>query len=493
VKILVTGASGYIGGRLAPALAAQGHSVRAMARDPRKLDWRGWKDIEVVAGDVFDNESLRRAVDGIEVVYYLIHSMASSGGQFAGKDITAARNVAHVCAEAGVKRIIYLGGLGDPKSFLSKHLRSRLETGNALRMGPVPVTELRAAIIVGSGSASFEIIRDLARRLPVMVCPRWVRSKCEPISIRQVLAYLISVLDESRSIGEILEVGGGEILSYADLMRQCAEVMGRKIHILVVPVLTPRLSSYWLNLVTSVPMAIARPLVEGLRNDVICQDHRIRDWIPVIPMTYREAVCLALEKDQSRLLESRWTDATTIPSTSVETLSNRVLEDQRIVRTSADPAHVFMLIEKIGGNTGWYTGDWAWRLRGALDRFIGGVGMRRGRRDPVRLAVGDPVDFWRVEEFEPRRVLVLRAEMKLPGVARLQFEVIPQPEGGCILRQTARFWPSGLLGRLYWYALLPVHNLVFGGMVQEIADQASRISINKNNTHAPEQEEVSHE
>ena len=476
MKILVTGASGYIGGRLAPALAAQGYSVRAMARDPRKLDWRGWKDIEVVAGDVFDNESLCRAVDRIEVVYYLIHSMASSGSQFAGKDITAARNMAQVCAEAGVKRIIYLGGLGDPKSCLSKHLRSRLETGNALRMGPVPVTELRAAIIVGSGSASFEIIRDLARRLPVMACPRWVRSKCEPISIRHVLAYLTGVLDEPRSIGEVLEVGGGEVLSYADLMRQCAEMMGRKIHILVVPVLTPRLSSYWLNLVTSVPMAIARPLVEGLRNDVICQDHRIRDWIPVMPMTYREAVCLALEKDQSGLVESRWTDATTNLSTRVETLPAKVFEDQRMVHTSAEPAHVFEVIEKIGGNTGWYSGDWAWRLRGALDRMIGGVGMRRGRRDPIHLVVGDPVDFWRVEEFEPEKLLVLRAEMKLPGVARLQFEVIPQPEGGCIFRQTASFWPRGLLGRLYWYALLPVHNLVFGGMVKAIVERALRAS-----------------
>ncbi len=491
LKILVTGASGYIGGRLVPALATRGYRVRAMARDPRKLARRGWKDVEVVAGDVFDKGSLRTAVEGIEVVYYLVHSMASSGNEFAGKDIIAARNLAQVCSESGVKRIIYLGGLGDPGTNLSKHLRSRLETGEALRTGSVPVTELRAAIIVGSGSASFEIIRDLTRRLPVMICPRWVNSKCEPISIRHVLAYLTGVLDEPRSVGEILEVGGGEILSYAEMMKQCAEVMGRKVYILVVPVLTPRLSSYWLNLVTSVPISIARPLVEGLRNDVVCRDHRIREWIPLEFMSYRESVRLALDKDQAGHLESRWTDATTSPQTEKEPFPGQPLEDRRVVYIRADPERVFEVVERIGGNNGWYAGDWAWRLRGALDRLLGGVGLRRGRRDPDHLAVGDPVDFWRVEELIPGKFLSLRAEMRLPGVARLQFEAVPKEEGGCILYQTARFWPNGFIGRIYWYTLLPIHNLVFSGMVQAIADRAIRGTLASETQKIPEDEDKS--
>lgn len=474
MKILVTGATGYIGGRLVPALVAAGHDVRAMARNPRKLDRRRWESVEVVPGDMFEPDSLRAALRGVDVAYYLIHSMTNSAREFAELDVQAARNFAAAAAQEGVHRIIYLGGLGDDLSNLSNHLRSRHETGEALRSASVPVTELRAAIIVGSGSASFEIIRDLVSRLPFMVCPKWVRSRCEPIGIRQVLTYLIGVLDEPRSVGEVLEIGDGEVLTYADLMRQCGEVMGRRIRILTVPVLTPRLSSYWLNLVTSVPMSVARPLVEGMRSDVVCTDHRIKEWIPTPRVSYRESVQKALARERTGERETRWTDASAFRSSHVIHTGAVPLEDLRSLPVNAPADRVFALVQSLGGDTGWYFGNWAWRLRGMADWLLGGVGMRRGRRHPSDLAVGDPVDFWRVEEFIPDRLLVLKAEMKVPGVARLRFEVEPEAEGHCRLVQQARFWPSGFAGRLYWYALLPVHLLIFSGMARKIARLAER-------------------
>ena len=301
VNVLVTGATGYIGSRLVPELLAAGHSVRCLAREPAKLEARGWQDVEVAAADVLEPSTLPAALAGIDVAYYLIHSMAGDAHGFAAKDRDAARNFSSAAGTAGVKRIVYLGGLGDGAD-LSEHLTSRQETGEVLRQGPVPVTELRAAIIVGSGSASFEIIRDLARKLPFMICPRWVSSRCEPISVRDVLAYLVSILDEPRTVGRTFEIGGGEVFTYADLMRICAEVMGRRVRILTVPLLTPRLSAYWLNLVTAVPMSIARPLVEGLRNDVVCRDLAIRELIPRSLVPFREAVARSLERERRALV-----------------------------------------------------------------------------------------------------------------------------------------------------------------------------------------------
>jgi uncharacterized protein YbjT (DUF2867 family) len=472
-KILVTGATGYIGGRLVPALQRENFPVRVMARDPRKLQRKRWKNVEIFQGDVFDEDSLLKALEGTQVAYYLIHSMITSRREYAEKDVLAARNFAMAAEMVGLERIIYLGGLGDEQANLSNHLRSRHETGAALRSGTVPVTELRAAIIVGSGSASFEIIRDLSRRLRIIVCPRWVQSLCEPISIRQVLAYLIGVLREPRTIGEILEIGGNEVLTYADLMHQCAEVMGKKMYIYSVPVLTPRLSSYWLNLVTSVPMSLTRPLVEGLRNDVVCRDHRIREWIQVAPMTYREAVRLALDKEESGTRETRWTDATQSTENEVDWEDPTLLEDIREIQSQACPTTIFTIVQALGGETGWLYGDWVWQLRGAMDWLLGGVGMRRGRRHPTDLAVGEPVDFWRVEELLPGEILVLKAEMKLPGVARLEFQVFPGPDGkGAFFRQVAHFWPKGLSGWLYWYVLLPIHYFIFAGMARNIVKKA---------------------
>jgi len=339
--------------------------------------------------------------------------------------------------------------------------------GQSLRKYSVSVTELRAAVVVGSGSASFEIIRDLSRQLPVMICPKWVYSKCEPIAIRQLLAYLIGCLEEKRTLGEILEVGGGEVLTYADLLRQCGQEMGRKVRIIPVPVLTPRLSSYWLNLVTSVPLNLARPLVEGLRNDVICSDFRIREWIKVPKLSYRESVRLALEKDKNKNLASRWSDATSSKANQPIDESHFSYTDERATVIATSKEKLFSIIERVGGNHGWFHADWLWRLRATMDWLIGGVGMRRGRPDGSNLCVGDPVDFWRVEERIAPEVLTLRAEMKLPGTARLSF-LVDEEGSGSKLTVQAHFWPHGLLGRLYWYCVMPFHRYIFEGMLKEL-------------------------
>ena len=352
-----------------------------------------------------------------------------------------------------LRRIIYLGGLGQSGPTLSKHLASRQEVGEVLAGGPVPVTELRAAIIVGAGSASFEIIRDLARKLPVMICPRWVRSRCEPIALDQVLEYLIRALDEPRTVGEGLEIGGGEVLTYEDMLRQCAAALGKQVRIVVVPVLTPRLSSYWLNLVTSVPMDIARPLAEGLRNDVVTTDHRIREWIALPPLTFRQAVDRALAEDQAGPLASRWTGAAGGARPESLARLGAILRDERVLQANAPPAALFAAVEKLGGSTGWYYADWLWRLRGLLDRLVGGVGMRRGRRDPVALAHGDPIDFWRVEEIVPGEApsAARRDESAGEGDARVRSRRFrrgqgshPDPTRGV---RAAREVGTGLLGR----------------------------------------------
>jgi uncharacterized protein YbjT (DUF2867 family) len=469
-SILVTGATGYIGGRLARQLLDEGHAVRAMARDPRRLAALERAGAECIAGDVLDAASLTSAVRGIDVAYYLVHSMGE-GRDFEERDRQAATNFAHACQAAGVKRIIYLGGLGKEGPTLSRHLASRQETGKLLRQGTVPVTELRAAIIVGAGSASFEIVRDLAKRLRVMVCPRWVRSRCEPIVMHHVIAYLVGVLRVPQSVGQVLEIGGGEILTYEEMLRQCAEVMGKKILIFRVPVLSPRLSSYWLNLITSVPMAVARPLVEGLRNDVVATDRRIHDWIPLERVTFREAAAIALAEEGAGPLPSRWTSAALRRSERLGT-SGVVLRDERVRSSRASPEALFRAVERIGGATGWYYGNGLWRLRGMLDRMFGGVGLRRGRRHPEEIVPGDAVDFWRVEEYVPGRLLRLRAEMKVPGAAVLEFEVDARDGGGSKLSQRASFVPNSAWGRVYWDAMRPLHAFVFRGMADGIVRAA---------------------
>ncbi len=468
-KVLVTGATGYIGGRLIPRLAELGYSVRAMAREPRKLNRKKWQNIEIVKGDVFDQESLKNSLKDIDIAYYLIHSMTTSNFNFEDRDREAAENFTKACEEQNVKRIIYLGGLGITGSALSKHLKSRHETGDILRKGKTPVTELRAAIIIGSGSASFIIVHDLVKRLPLMICPKWVKSKCQPISIRQVMTYLTGILNEPKSIGEILDIGGDEVLTYAQMMQGCAKAMGKKIFLIAVPVLTPRLSSYWLNLVTSVPLSLARPLVEGLKSDVVCEDFRIRDWIKVDPISYEESVRLAINKMQSKEVESDWTEANTstqsLPDTAPE------LTDERSLISKAKPEKVFSVFEKIGAANGWYHATWLWQIRAWMDWIVGGIGMRRGRRDENLLEVGDPVDFWRVEDITVGERIVLRAEMKLPGTARLTFQVEPH-ELGSKIDLNAHFWPLPFWGKIYWYSVLPLHGYVFSGLLKKISSIA---------------------
>jgi uncharacterized protein YbjT (DUF2867 family)/uncharacterized protein YndB with AHSA1/START domain len=475
--ILVTGATGYIGGRLVPRLVELGYRVRCLARDPSRLQGRPWQSaVEVVAGDVLQPASLAAAMDGAHAAYYLVHSLGG-GADFHQRDLAAAGNFSSAARAAGLARILYLGGLAADSPDLSEHLRSRQQTGDALRSAGVPVTEFRAGVIVGSGSVSFEMIRYLTERVPVMVCPRWVYTRTQPIGIREVLEYLTAALAVPASAGRTIEIGGSEVVTYGEMMTLYAEARDLKRWMVPVPVLTPRLSSYWVNLVTPIPAAIARPLVEGLRNENIVRDPAARELFPGIqPVSYRTSVDRALAALKASRIESTWSDAlcTTrgdAPATVLTDQEGMVLERrQRVV--AASPAEVFAVFAGLGGKRGWLAMDWAWKVRGLMDRAVGGVGLRRGRRDPDGVRVGDAIDFWRVEAVEPDRLLRLRAEMKVPGEAWLQFQTEPREGGRTLLSQVAFFAPRGLPGWLYWYALYPLHGPIFSGLVDEIARRA---------------------
>jgi uncharacterized protein YbjT (DUF2867 family) len=480
--ILVTGATGYVGGRLVPRLLAAGYRVRCLVRDLGRLQGRTWLDqVELAQGDVLQPAPLFAAMQDVSVVYYLVHSLAG-GGDFSDRDLVAARNCSNAAKSAGVERIIYLGGLGDPQADLSPHLRSRHETGVALRAAGVPVTEFRAAVIVGSGSLSFEMIRYLTERLPVMICPKWVFTRIQPIAIRNVLDYLVAALECPASVGRILEIGGRDVLTYAEMMTGYARSRGLTRRLLAVPVLTPRLSSYWVHLVTPIPANIAQPLIKGLGNEVIVRDVLALKLFPAIqPLDYETAVRLALEKMNSRDVETAWTDALTssqgdkTPVTLISSEGMIIERRQRMVSAPADA--VYRSFSRLGGKRGWLYMDCAWQIRGLADRLCGGVGMRRGRRDPEALRVGDPLDFWRVEMVEPGRLIRLRAEMKVPGRAWLEFKAVPQAGRQTLLTQTAFFEPKGLFGLLYWYALYPVHALIFSGLVRRLGEQAGRLLL----------------
>jgi uncharacterized protein YbjT (DUF2867 family) len=498
--ILVTGATGYIGGRLVPELLDAGHRVRCLARTPSKLDDEQWSDrVDVVRGDITDRGSLDEALDGIDVAYFLVHSMGGAA-DFDDEDRKAATCFREACAAAGVERIVYLGGLGrDDDPALSRHLRSRHEVGRVLADGPVPVTELRAAIIIGSGSASFEMLRYLVEVLPAMITPRWVDNRCQPIAIRDVLAWLVAAGtddlptprgdpapsgdgDDGGAAAEaghrVVEIGGPDVLTYRQMMRTYAEAAGLNRRVIVsVPVLTPSLSSHWVGLVTPLPTGLARPLVESLINEVVVTrptpapvGHEL--------LPFRAAVDLALARSAELQVATRWSDAD-LPGrspadplpTDPDWAGGSILTDAKVARSVAPPAALYATIAGIGGERGWYVTPALWTVRGWADKLIGGVGMRRGRRHPDDLWVGDSLDFWRVEAVEPDALIRLRAEMKLPGKAWLEWRI--EADGSCsVLHQRAIFYPKGLAGRLYWYSLIPFHGLIFGRMAKRLAAAA---------------------
>ena len=468
--VLVTGATGYIGGRLVPRLLEAGHRVRCLAREPRKLDGRPWAHdprVEILAGDAADAPSLRRAMEGCGPAFYLVHSMIAAGGAYAERDRAMARTFAAAAREAGLERIVYLGGLGELGEGLSEHLASRREVEEVLASGRTPVTVLRAAMIIGSGSASFEILRYLVERLPVMVTPRWVSTESQPIAVRNVVQYLVDCLAVNETAGRTLDIGGPDVLSYRELMRIMAEERGlhRRL-VLPVPVLTPRLSSLWIHLVTPISARIARPLAEGLRNRVVCRSDEAQRLMPQKLLTVREAIRAALDRVAHEDVPTSWSMAGPIPG-DPDWAGGTVFTDRRSLVIEAPPEAVWRAVVRIGGGHGWYAADWLWRLRGTMDRLAGGPGLRRGRRDPDEVGYGEALDFWRVTGIERGRRLSLRAEMKLPGEALLEFEVSPEPSG-TRLTQTARFLPRGLAGLAYWYAVLPVHGIVFDGMAHGI-------------------------
>ncbi len=445
--ILIAGATGYVGGELLKALLNGGYRVRCLARHPDALRAKALPGLEVVEGDVLDSATVRAAMAGVSSTYYLVHSMGSTQS-FEEQDRTGAQNFANVARDAGVQRIIYLGGLGRSSGQLSTHLRSRQEVGELLKSVGIPVIEFRASVVIGSGSLSFEMIRALVERLPVMIAPRWVSVAAQPIAIADLLSYLIAALDHPIDSSAIFEIGGSDRVSYGGLMREYARQRGLKRLVISVPFLTPRLSSLWLALVTPHYVRVGRKLIDSIRYSTIVEDPSALTEFEIRPCGYREAIGAAIKADRRHLKI-----------------------DSRTIHVSASPHDAFAPILRIGGNRGWYYANWLWQLRGWMDLLVGGVGLRRSRRDPDSLAVGDTVDCWRVEAIEPDHLLRLVAEMKLPGCATLEFEVT-EDSTGSIIRQTASFDALGLLGRAYWYSVLPFHHFVFRGMLQAIASRS---------------------
>ena len=475
--ILLTGATGYIGGRLAPRLLDRGHRVRCLARSRAKVLARPWASrdgVEIVEGDAGDEATLREAMRGCDAAYFLVHSMDVAGREYRERDLAIAEAFGRAAADSGVGRIVYLGGLGETGEHLSEHLASRREVEKALGRGGVPVTVLRAAMIVGSGSASFEIMRYLVERLPVMITPRWVRTESQPIAVRDVLHYLIAALETPATTGRTIDIGGPDVWSYAQVMREMAKALGlRRRLVIPVPILTPRLSSLWIHLVTPLGASIAQPLAEGLRNRVVCRNLDAQRLMPHRCLSIAEAIKAAVDRRSSGEVETAWSDAGTMPG-DPHWSGGTVFIDRHELATKAPPLAAWRGVCGICGDRGYYAADWLWRLRGRMDRLVGGPGLRRGRRSATHLRLGDALDFWRVTAIEQGTRLELTAEMKLPGVATLTLEVEPAKEGGtgCTVVSIARFRPRGLLGIAYWYSVLPLHGIVFRGMLKGIVRTA---------------------
>lgn len=473
--ILIAGATGYIGGRLLGMLESEGYNLRCLARRPEYLRPRVASGTQVVAGDVFAPESLDLAFAGVDQAYYLVHSMGS-GNSFEEQDRIAARNFAGSARRAGVRRIIYLGGLGSGDA-LSPHLRSRQEVGNILRETGVPVIELRASIVIGSGSLSFEMIRALVERLPIMITPRWVSVTAQPIAVRDVLNYLVGALQLTMSESRVFEIGGKDQVSYRDIMSEYARQRSLRRIMISVPVITPRLSSLWLALITPIYARTGRKLVDSIRNPTIVRDQSALTAFNIRPLGLSAAIAAALRNEDSEFALTRWSDSLSAAGAQRTwfgvRFGNRLI-DSRSIDVTAPSQNVFRVIRRIGGATGWYYANWLWQLRGWCDLLVGGIGLRRGRRDPEELRVGDAVDFWRVEAVEINRRLRLVAEMKLPGRAWLEYTL--EPHGGRTrITQNAIFDPVGLAGLAYWYTVYPLHRIIFGGMLSAIGRKAEQL------------------
>jgi uncharacterized protein YbjT (DUF2867 family) len=477
-KIFVTGATGYIGGRLAPRLLQEGYAVRCLSRSVEKLEARSWAGddlVEIVEGDASDEDLLIDAMRGCKAAYYLVHSMDTTSSSYRKRDLEVAEIFGRAASKAGVERIIYLGGLGELGTGLSEHLSSRREVEFALQRSGTSVTVLRAAMIIGSGSASFEILRYLVERLPVMVTPRWVSTESQPIAVRDVLYYLITALKTPATEKKTIDIGGPDVWSYDKIMQEMAKVLKlRRRLVIPVPVLTPRLSSLWIHLVTPLNKQIARPLAEGLRNRVVCRDDEAQKLMPHKCFSISEAMQAAVNKAHSGDIETAWSDAGVIPG-DPSWAGGTVFVDQRSVDIQASPDQVWETVSALGGDRGYYGVDWLWQVRGIMDRAIGGPGLRRGRRSPRQLQFGDALDFWRITTLKPGQRLELTAEMRLPGTATLSFDLVPDPDDDdqTHLEMTARFRPRGLLGIAYWYSVVPLHGFVFRGMLNGIQRDAT--------------------
>ncbi|MBA3568180.1 MAG: SDR family oxidoreductase [Pyrinomonadaceae bacterium] len=474
-SILLTGATGYVGGRLLKVLEAQGHTLNCIARTPAYLRSRVAPTTRVFSADVLDKESLRAGLAGMDTAYYLIHSLGESKG-FEEQEKVGAQNFAVVAKESGVKRIIYLGGMGNEGEELSPHLRSRHEVGRILRDSGVPTLEFRASIVLGSGSLSFEMIRALTEHLPIMIMPRWVSVLAQPIGIQDLIGYLVQALDIAIEASEVVEIGGADQLSYRQLMKEYARLRNLKRVMIPVPVLTPRLSSLWLGLVTPLYARVGRKLIESIKHPTIVTSNRAHELFALRPCGAAEAMRAALENEDRKFAETRWSDSLSASGTPRSyggyQFCNRMI-DYREKHVEATPQLTFQVIESIGGNKGWFGYDFLWRWRGILDLLVGGVGMRRGRPTHRSLRPGDALDFWRVEEVERPHKLRLLAEMKLPGRAWLEFVVQPQTNGS-VIQQTAIYDPIGLSGRIYWYCVYPLHALIFQDMIDSIASRVMR-------------------
>jgi len=477
-RIAIAGATGYIGGRLAPRLLEAGYAVRCLVRSARKLEGRDWvvdPRVDVRSVDLADGTALARELEGCDVAYYLVHSMMSADGEYAERDQQLAHSFATAAKKSGVGRIIYLGGLGETGSNLSQHLSSRRNVETALSSTGVPLTVLRAAMIIGSGSASFEILRYLVQRLPVMITPKWVSTRCQPIAVENVLNYLTGALSVAETAGQVFDIGGSEVLPYRQIMQITAEELGLgKRWIIPVPVLTPWLSSLWIHLVTPLSHKIARPLAEGLKNEVVCREDRITKLIPQELLNVRQAIRAAISQVDAQSVETNWSMAGPMPG-DPDWSGGTVFRDEREVKIDAPAHEVYRAVCRVGGGNGWHA-NWLWKIRGWMDRLVGGPGLRRGRRHPGTLRYGDALDFWRVVGLERDRAVSLRAEMRLPGEALLDFQIEPAGDKQSILRQKALFEPRGLFGLLYWYAVLPFHGVVFRGMLADIQRDAVRLA-----------------